>query len=31
MLAGSNALTAMAPNIWVIGLARLIPALVLPI
>jgi DHA1 family inner membrane transport protein len=31
VFAGSNALAAMAPNLWVLGLARFIPALALPV
>ena len=31
VFAASNALAAMAPNIWVLGLARFIPALALPV
>lgn len=31
IFAGSNALAAMAPNIWVLALARFIPALLLPV
>lgn len=31
IFAGSNALAAMAPNIWVLALARFIPALALPV
>jgi len=31
VFAGANALAAMAPNIWVLGLARFIPALALPV
>ena len=30
LFAGSNALAAAAPNIWVLGLGRFIPALALP-
>lgn len=31
VFAGSNALAAVAPNLWVLGLARFIPALALPV
>lgn len=31
IFAGSNALAAMAPNVWVLGIARFIPALTLPV
>ena len=31
VFAGSNALAALAPNLWVLGLARFIPALALPV
>lgn len=31
VFAGSNALAAMAPDLWVLGLARFIPALALPV
>ena len=31
VFAGSNALAAMAPNLWVLGVARFIPALALPV
>jgi DHA1 family inner membrane transport protein len=31
VFAASNALAAMAPNLWVLGLARFIPALALPV
>jgi DHA1 family inner membrane transport protein len=31
VFAGSNALAAMAPNVWVLALARMIPALALPV
>jgi len=31
VLAGSNALAALAPNLWVLALARFIPALALPV
>lgn len=31
IFAGSNALAAIAPNIWVLGVARFIPALALPV
>jgi DHA1 family inner membrane transport protein len=31
VFAGSNALAAAAPNVWVLGLARFIPALMLPV
>jgi DHA1 family inner membrane transport protein len=31
VFAASNALAAMAPNVWVLGLARFVPALALPV
>lgn len=31
VFAGSNALAAVAPNLWVLGLARFLPALALPV
>jgi predicted MFS family arabinose efflux permease len=31
VFAGSNVLAALAPNVWVLGLARFIPALLLPV
>jgi len=31
VFAGSNALAALAPNLWVLGLARIVPALALPV
>ncbi|OEZ92565.1 MFS transporter [Duganella phyllosphaerae] len=31
LFAGANALAAVAPNIWVLGVARLLPALALPV
>ena len=31
VFAGSNALAALAPNVWVVALARMIPALALPV
>jgi DHA1 family inner membrane transport protein len=31
VFAGSNALAALAPNVWVLGVARFIPALMLPV
>jgi DHA1 family inner membrane transport protein len=31
VFAGSNAVAAVAPNVWVLGLARFIPALMLPV
>lgn len=31
VFAGSNALAALAPNVWVLGIARFVPALALPV